>query len=192
VASVRFSLRPPDIHTDASLTVQTPINRLYVTFACFISTLSISQHCRCANLGSDDIISAILLWLSHWGSSFTIPLTVLHILSGQLRCERVKTRKGADVMENGVRGGSPCSICDDIFKKRFRCIRQEGCKIVTAVHNRQVTGSNFIILLCHSSGIINGFTWNLMLREQYSNFWRELNPFNFYVNAISIQKSGSH
>jgi len=47
----------------------------------------------------------------------------LRILSGRLRCERETNRKGADVMENGDRGGSPSSICDDIFKKCFKCIR---------------------------------------------------------------------
>ena len=65
-------------------------------------------------------------------------------------------------------------------------------KIVKGMHNRQVAGSNFIVLLCHSGGILNGFKWNLMLMDPYSNFWRELNPFNFEVDAISIQKSGSH
>jgi hypothetical protein len=60
------------------------------------------------------------------------------------------------------------------------------------MHNRQVAGLNLIVLFRHSCGIFNGFKWNLMLRDQYSNSWREFNPFNFDVNAISIQKSGSH
>ena len=81
------------MHTGASLTVQTSINRMNVTFVYFISTLSIRQHDRCANFGSEDITRVIHLRLSNRRSSLITLLMVSHILSGRLRCERETNRK---------------------------------------------------------------------------------------------------
>jgi hypothetical protein len=43
------------------------------------------------------------------------------------------------------------------FLKSGLGVQDRRMRTVKAMHNRQVAGSNFIILLCHSSGIINGF-----------------------------------